>query len=273
MFETTANKSRLEAAFSMMDVIYHATVFNVRKSHSNALIGLLLNMLQTMILVLVFYLMFVVLGMREAAIRGDFLLYIMSGIFMYVTNIKTVSAVAGAEGSTSRIMQHAPMNSFVAIVSTALSALYMQVLSVLFVFLIYSLLTDGVVIYKPALAFSMVLLSWFNGVAIGIIFLAAKPWFPKSTPIVRQFYTRANMIASGKMFLANSMPLALLSFFMWNPLFHIIDQARGFAFINYNPHYSSVSYPIIASLALALLGLMAENYTRKHASLSWGARA
>jgi ABC-type polysaccharide/polyol phosphate export permease len=39
--------------------------------------------------------------------------------------------------------------------------------------------------------------------------------------------------------------------FIWNPLFHIIDQARGFVFINYNPHYTSISYPIYVSLALS----------------------
>ena len=30
----------------------------------------------------------------------------------------------------------------------------------------------------------------------------------------------------------------MLTIFDWNPLFHTIDQARGFTFINYNPHYS-----------------------------------
>jgi ABC-type polysaccharide/polyol phosphate export permease len=80
------------------------------------------------------------------------------------------------------------------------------------------------------------------------------------------------MIASGKMFVANTLPFNLLALFSWNPLFHIIDQARGFAFINYNPHYSNWQYPLIVSVVLIMLGLMGESYTRKHVSLSWGAR-
>jgi ABC-type polysaccharide/polyol phosphate export permease len=38
---------------------------------------------------------------------------------------------------------------------------------------------------------------------------------------------RANMIASGKMFVANALPGFMLAMFGWNPLFHCIDQARG----------------------------------------------
>jgi ABC-type polysaccharide/polyol phosphate export permease len=85
-------------------------------------------------------------------------------------------------------------------------------------------------------------------------------------------YTRANMIASGKMFVANKLPATMIVFFDWNPLFHTIDQARGYAFINYSPHNSSSLYPLYVSLALLMVGLMGEFYTRKHASMSWGAR-
>jgi ABC-type polysaccharide/polyol phosphate export permease len=42
-------------------------------------------------------------------------------------------------------------------------------------------------------------------------------------------YQRANMIASGKMFIVNTRPPFMLTMFDWNPLFHCIDKARGFA--------------------------------------------
>jgi len=64
----------------------------------------------------------------------------------------------------------------------------------------------------------------------------------------------------------------MLVLFDWNPLFHIIDQARGFTFINYNPHYSNWVYPLLVSIALLMIGFMGEAYTRRHASRSWGAR-
>ena len=74
------------------------------------------------------------------------------------------------------------------------------------------------------------------------------------------------------MFVANTLPAYMLAMFDWNPLFHTIDQARGFIFINYNPHFSSISYPIYVSLVCLVIGLMGESYTRRHASASWSAR-
>jgi ABC-type polysaccharide/polyol phosphate export permease len=73
------------------------------------------------------------------------------------------------------------------------------------------------------------------------------------------------------MFLANNMPTSKLVWFWWNPLFHVIDQTRGFVFINYHPHYSNCIYPVEVTLVLILLGLMLEHFTRSRASLSWSA--
>ena len=73
------------------------------------------------------------------------------------------------------------------------------------------------------------------------------------------------------MFLANTMSSHKLIYYDWNPLFHCIDQARGFMFENYNPHNSSIEYPVIVTIILIVLGMMGENFTRKHASVSWNA--
>ncbi len=272
MFEVGQQQSRLNQVVSLLEVIYHATVRDVRKTHANALIGLFLNMLQSLTLVLVFYVMYAVLGLRSSIIRGDFLLYIMSGIFLYMTQIKTMGAVAGSDGPASPMMQHAPMNTFVAIVSAALSQLYTQVFSVVVLLYVYHIAFTPITIYDPASAFGMLLLAWYSGVGIGLIFLAIKPWFPQVAGVGSTIYARANMIASGKMFLANSTPYYILAMFTWNPLFHIIDQARGFVFINYNPHHSNWLYPLLVSAGLMMIGFMAEAYTRKHVSISWGAR-
>ena len=73
------------------------------------------------------------------------------------------------------------------------------------------------------------------------------------------------------MFLANSLPAKLRGYFSWNPLYHTIDQARGFVFVNYSPHYTSLMYPIYVTIACVMIGLIAEYYTGRHVSLSWGA--
>ncbi len=271
MFQQQVRRSTLHSALSILERIYHATVRSVRKSHGNALIGLLMSILQTVILVAVFWAMFTILGMRGNAIRGDFLLYIMSGIFLFLTHNKAVSAVMGSEGPTSAMMNHAPMNTTIAIASAALGSLYIQTLALVVVLFVYHVGFSRIEILHPAAAYGMVLLSWFSGCGVGLVLLAMKPWAPGAVGLLSQIYTRANMIASGKMFVANAMPGYILAMFDWNPLFHCIDQARGFVFVNYNPHYSSVSYPLIVTLVLIVLGMLGEFYTRQHASRSWGA--
>ncbi|MGD9916456.1 MAG: ABC transporter permease [Paenirhodobacter sp.] len=272
MFRTERSKSKIGSTFSMLELIYHATVRHIRKSQGNAILGLLRNMMQTMLLVFTFYIMYGVLGLRGSQVRGDFMLYIMSGIFLYMTHTKAMGAVFGSEGSTSQMMKHAPMTTAVSIASSALSVLYIQLLSMTVVLYIYHAAFTPIEIYDWVGALAMVLLTWFVGVALGMVFLAAKPWNPSVVGIIQQVYSRANMIASGKMFLANNLTHKMLVLFNWNPLFHTIDQARGYTFINYNPHNSNWEYPLTLGLIFLAIGLMGEFYTRQYASLSWGAR-
>ena len=273
MFQSTPrSKSSLSIALSMAELIYHSIVRSVRKTHNNAFMAIAMNMLQAVIFVLAFYVMFSILGLRGAAIRGDFLVYIMSGIFLYMTHSKTLGAVVGSEGPASAMMQHAPMNTIIAIASSALGALYIQVLSLMVILFAYHVAFTPLDIDQPVMAFAMLLLAWFTGAALGLVLLAIKPWFPTFVNIFTTIYQRANMIASGKMFVANTLPGFMLAMFDWNPLFHTIDQARGYAFINYNPRYSDPMYALWVGLVLVMIGLMGEFYTRRHASASWSAR-
>ncbi|MEO0937499.1 MAG: ABC transporter permease [Pseudomonadota bacterium] len=273
MFESRRKpKSGIGTALAMFEVVYHSIVRNVRKQHNNAFMAIAMNMIQAVVFVMAFYVMFSVLGLRGAAIRGDFLLYIMSGIFLYMTHSKTLGAVVASEGPASPMMQHAPMNTIVSILSSAFGTLYIQVLSLFAILFIYHVAFVPIEIDDPIGAFGMLLIAWFTGFALGLVLLAIKPWFPTPVSIFTTIYQRANMIASGKMFVANTLPGFMLAMFDWNPLFHAIDQARGFAFINYNPRYSSIEYPLLLGLVLIMIGLMGEFYTRRHASLSWSAR-
>ena len=266
------NTGNFRSAVNFFELVYHSVVRSVRKQHNNAFAAIGINILQAVIFVGVFYVMFSVLGMRGAAIRGDFVIYIMTGIFLFMVHTKTVAAVAAAEGPASAMMKHAPMTTMIALAAAALGALYIQMLSLILIMSVYHLAFNPVVIYDPSGVMFMLMIAWFTGVAVGMVLLAIKPWAPAFTQIFTTIYQRANMIASGKMFLANSLPSFMLAMFDWNPLFHAIDQARGYAFINYNPRYSNWEYAVWVGVVLMVIGLMGEFYTRKHASASWSAR-
>lgn len=272
MYSTHARVSTISLLFGQLELIYHASVRNIRKTHGNAIIGLVLNIMQTAMMIIVFYVMYGVLGLTSMRVRGDFVLYIMSGVFLYFTHVRALGAVAAADGATSAMMKHAPMNPIVAIAAAAIGTLYIQILSMAVVLGVYYVgFNNEITVEYPVAALGMILVAWLSGVGIGLIFRAAKPWQPEIVGIATTIFMRANMVASGKMFLANSLPAKLRGYFSWNPLYHTIDQARGFVFVNYSPHYTSLMYPIYVTIACVMIGLIAEYYTGRHVSLSWGA--
>ena len=272
-FRQTTRKTTFGIILNLVELTYTSTVRKVRQAHGNAIMALAMNMMQAILFIVAFYFMFTVMGARRMMIRGDFMIYLITGIFLYLTHIKALGAVLGAEGPTSAMMLHAPMNTLVAIASSALASLYIQTLSLMVIMFGVHTLLNPIEIHDWAGTLFMYLLSWATGCAVGLVLLALKPWIPDFVGIIQTVYARANMIASGKMFVANTLPSSLLAVFSWNPLFHSVDQARGYIFLNYTPHFTSLTYPLYLSLTLLLIGLMLEFFTRQRASASWSAGA
>lgn len=273
MFQPSVPRTRIGSAFALLELIFHATVRHVRKSNGNAIVGLLVSVAQSLVGIGVMILMFSLIGRSVGTqVRGDFILYIMSGIFSFMTHSKTIKAVSGADGPMSAMMKHAPMNTIVSVSAAALSSLYLQTLSAAVILFGYHALWTPITIDQPIGVAAMYLLSWSSGIGIGLIFKAATPWAPDFFTVATTAYTRANMVFSGKMFVANMTPNYILAIFMWNPLFHCIDQTRGFMFLNYDPRYTSAIYPVITTFVLIVIGLMAERFTEKHISASWNAK-
>jgi ABC-type polysaccharide/polyol phosphate export permease len=262
----------LGTGYETLRLIYHVAVRNLRKSHGNAVLGMVMSIVQSLMILLIMYFMMHIFGLRRVAVRGDFMLYVMSGVFMFMTHIKAIGAVSGADGPTSALMMHAPLNPIISIMAAALSSLYQQTLAAAVILFVYHALFTPISIDQPVGMIGMFLLSWFSGIGIGMVFLSAKPWQPELIGILVMIYQRANMIASGKMVLANSLSSERRSWFDWNPLFHTIDQARGFIFLNYTPRYTDYHYAIYYALVCIMIGLMAEFFTRQHASASWNKR-
>ena len=271
MFESRRNRNMLQAAFSTLTLIYHVTVNELRKGQRNAIVSLLMTVVRSVAMIAGFFLMFVLLGVRQSPIRGDFIVYIMSGIFMFMSHTQAIGAVSAAGNPSNNMMLHGPMNTAVSISAGALAVLYRQTFSSIVILCAYGMAVKPIELENPWACYGMLLMAWFSGCCIGLVFLALGAWWPQPAQVVTQFYQRINMLASGKMFVANTLPLFMVHMFAWNPLFHIIDQTRGFAFINYSPRNSNLDYPLYATLALLMIGLMAEFVTRKSFSISWTA--
>jgi ABC-type polysaccharide/polyol phosphate export permease len=264
MFRIQTKKTRLTAALDLSELIYHSTVRAAQRGNSNALFGLIMNVVQSAVFIVALYVTMHLLGWQSSALRGDFVMFLIAGVMSYMTYNKTMKAVYGSEGPNSPMMLHSPMTPAVSIASAALSALYLQVLAVWVILFVYHVVFKPVVINEPVLAFAMLLASWFFGIGTGMVLLAIKPWAPKLAPVVLMVVSRVNVFASGKMMVGNALSFTLLKFFDWNPLFHLVDQMRGAIFIDYSPRNSSISYALWVSVALVAIGLMGEFFTRRN---------
>ena len=114
-------RSGISGTLVLLKQVYFGHVGGMRKfSCWNAVLGLIGSMMQTVIFIMTFYFMFQLMGARSSPFKGKYMLYIISGIAMFMVHNTTVQAVAGAEGSTSGMMQHAPMHTIFAACLAAL---------------------------------------------------------------------------------------------------------------------------------------------------------
>ncbi len=271
--KTKVNKTLFGASMSFMELLFHSIVRSARKSSGNATLGLGIEMLQSLIMLAVFFALFTVLGMKSAAIRGDFVVFLLTGIFLFLVHNKAVKSAMGAVAPIGGLTLHTPISSLLNILASILSGLYLQVLAFAIILLVVHILRGGLEFYNPAGLIFPFFMAWASGVAIGLMFGVLTPFAPKVVPMAAILYRRANMIASGKMLPANYMSASMVAWFDWNPLFHTIDQARGHAFVNYFPRYTNMEYPVYLSLTLVMIAMMIEFWLRKNMSDSWGKRS
>jgi len=240
----------LDAAAKRLTLLFATTVREIRNSTGASQLGLVMNILKTLAFVAVFYLLFVVVGRRDAGLRGDTMLFLLSGVLLFRLHSDTVGRVRGAVSGNRALINYEPAKSIIFVWARALAALYEIFLVSILMLGVYALATGGVEIHRASHLIAPVLLAWTAGVGVGMILMYAEAhlsWFP----LIGQFYQRIVMFTSGKFFVANAIPSVALPYLFWNPLFHAIDIARGALFVNYEPRNTSLEF--LAGLTLGLL--------------------
>ncbi len=253
---TTARHSRFWSGFgSFAAVCYHSTVRDLRRGHANALVAILSEMLQAVILLLVILAFLNVLNLGQMALRGNAMLSILTGVFLFLIHTRTVTKVASAAASPTALF-HRPLSALALYIAAAASGLYIHIASLFLVGLAIHVAFAPIVVDNPARTVTCLMVAWLSGFGVGVLAAAIRPLAPKAIQIAASFYARGNMVFSGKMLLAGGLSAAVLKYFLWNPLFHIIDQARGAIFINYTATTTNLTYPAIFGAACFLLGLI-----------------
>ena len=100
------------------------------------------------------------------------------------------------------------------------------------------------------------------GNALGFIFGAVRRVFPP----VRQFvsyYTLANRMIGGMLFVITQIPSTLWPWLTWNPVLHCSEMIRDGWFVQYTSPIASPAYVLEWIFGLLLLGLSLERFVRR----------
>ncbi|MEM1299596.1 MAG: ABC transporter permease [Pseudomonadota bacterium] len=263
---STVKQSFWVALVAFMTLVYSLVVRDLRTEHKNAALGILISVAQPLVAGLIFYAFIELLGGAGAGqVRGDKMTFVLLGFVIFFMHIRTVTAVTQA--LREDMLNHQRMSPFLLISVKAISSAYKLILAVLILFVLNYLLRDVYEMQSPLLFLQVMFWCWVGGIAVGIIFLAAVRYLTWGS-LLQTAYIRIMFFTSGKFFVANGMPGFMRPFMDWNPLFHLLDQGRDAAFVNYTARTTEMTYPIVVYLVILVVAMLIENYVRTNYSQS-----
>jgi capsular polysaccharide transport system permease protein len=107
-----------------------------------------------------------------------------------------------------------------------------------------------------------VLAMWTLGTSLGFVFGAARRVFLPIRQFV-SYFSLANRMIGGMLFVITMIPYTLWPWFTWNPVLHCTEMIRDAWFVTYTSPIASPAYVMEWILGLLLLGLSLERFVRR----------
>ena len=262
---TTTRQPLPVAVSAFFSLVFALTVRDLRTENRSAALGVLMSTGMVLLTALTFYFFMSFLGGRSAPIRTDAITFTVAGFLVFFFHIRTVSAVAGS--LKPGMMRHSRASPFLFVCVKAFATLYKMTLATIILMTVNYLLRDVWEMQDGLTLIFILLTGWLGGIGVGIIMMAAQRYLVWGN-LIQMTYIRVCFFTSGKFFVAGHMPNWMRSAMDWNPLFHVLDQARGALFLNYSADTTSVLYPYAIYGAVLVLAMMIEQYVRVNYSVS-----
>jgi capsular polysaccharide transport system permease protein len=193
------------------------------------------------------------LALRTPPLGTSFMLFYASGYIPYSTYRNVSSAVTAAIRSNKGLLSYPVVTVLDAVLSKfLLSTLTMLVVTVILYAAILGTLAQPVQINVGVVMLSFILAALI-GLGIGTVNCVLFGFFPVWRSIWN-ILSRPTMIASGVLFLYESVPGRLEDVLWYNPLAHVIGLMREGIYGGYHPTYISVPYIVGISLGLFVIG-------------------
>jgi capsular polysaccharide transport system permease protein len=188
--------------------------------------------------------------------------FIVLGIIPSYMFMGAIQAVIKVIGDQDRLLQFPRVTPVDLALAASLRAFCIY-------FALFCLFTVSASVYEKAWppenglkVVAAVLAIWTLGTAIGFIFGAMRRVFPPIRQFV-SYYTLANRMVGGMLFVITMIPSTLWPWFTWNPVLHCSEMIRDGWFVTYTSPIASPGYVMECILGLLLLGLSLERFVRR----------
>ncbi len=200
---------------------------------------------------------------KTPAIGTSFVLFYATGYIPFHFFIE-VSTNVGASIQVNRQLLYLPS---VTAIDAVIARFLLSVLTLLVVALV---IFTGILFFtdeQTRIALDHILLAFAGGALAGLGVGMMNIVIFEYIPVWRQLWgiiSRPLFIISGVFFTYDSMPAHLRELLWWNPLIHVVGEARKGFYPIYDGAYTALWYPIGVGIALSLIGgvLIVRNRSR-----------
>jgi capsular polysaccharide transport system permease protein len=211
----------------------------------------------TLLLALAFGLM-----LRTPPLGTSFILFYATGVLPFRHYAATASKVAGAINANRGLLAYPVVNPLDAVFAQAALAFMTDILVAVIVFAGIAAFTEADISLDLAPATAAFVLAALMGLGVGTLNCVLFGFFP-TWKNVWSVLSRPLFLASGILYLFQSVPTPLQGVLWWNPLIHVTGLMRAGFYGSYDPAYVSVPYVLGVAGTLFLVGGW---LLRRHAS-------
>jgi capsular polysaccharide transport system permease protein len=234
-----------------------------RSRYGNSKLGFFWALFEPFAHIATFMLIFTAMS-RGVPIGDSMGVFILTGIIPWLLFSNIVSAVMGGIDGNQSLLgypQVMPMDITISrvVLETATLVIVFCFFLIVFVNLGFRIEIDDLLSMLSAAGIMIIL-----GTGVGMINAAIKFYFPSYANIYSAF-SRPFYFMSGIFFTADFLTPDLLKLIAWNPMLHIVEWFRSGFYTSFNSTFYDVPYVINVTLAIFIIGLMAERATRKRA--------
>lgn len=240
-------------------LMWALTVREIRQNSGGPAIGVLKGIGVALAFCLAFYFIMTFAGLTGLAVRGDLMIFIIIGIgFFFAAKMTLMASLQAMTGSWD-MAAHPHLSPVLFVYAKSMSIYYNYFIAIVILYLGNGMLGGSYQLQSPIMFFPLFTLCWLCGMGAGMV-LGFLMFYFSWAQMFKRIFLKIMFITSGKFTNANVIPNEVLPFFTWNPMFHLIDQMRGAAFVNYTPHNTNLTYPIIVMFFLVVGGHILHDY-------------